>query len=70
MKTNWAKEAAQAHTHLCIFGSIIAILEGGAIRGHIKSAEKIIKICLQEQQRQLRIYDKALSKLTGGKFDG
>lgn len=58
-----AKHASYAHTTLCIFGTIEGILEQNNIRSHSahKTAEKIIKLCREEQQRQLTIYDREMS---------
>jgi len=55
------KSAAKAHTRLNCFASLVAILEGGCLPGGSRTAdataEKIIKLCKQEQQRQLRLFD-------------
>jgi hypothetical protein len=60
-KTPAMKDAMEAHTNLNVFASIQAILEGGCVYGgENKAAKQIIKICLAEQQRQLKLMDKAL----------
>jgi len=54
-------KAVEAHTNLNIFAVIVAILEGGCIYGGgtaQTTVSKIVKLCQQEQQRQLRIYDR------------
>lgn len=62
MKRSPIKEAMNAQTNLNVFASIQAILEGGTIYGPPPAAaRKIIAICLEEQQRQLRIMDKAVA---------
>lgn len=57
--------AARAHSNLCVFGAIVAMLEGGVIEGLSaeKAKEKIIRICKQEQQRQLTLFDQAAHKI-------
>lgn len=58
--------ALWAHTNLTIFSAIVSLLEGGVLKGvsAAKAAEKIRKICMDEEQRQLRDLDKATSTLT------
>lgn len=57
--------ALWAHTNLATFESVVALLEGGVHKGTSanKSAQKIIKICLEEECRQLGVLDKAKAKL-------
>lgn len=57
--------ALWAHTNLCTFEAVVALLEGGVHKGTSadKSATKIIKICLEEQRRQLGDLDKATAAL-------
>jgi len=69
--------AMRARSHLNIFAAIVAILEGGTISGDIAAKTKIIKICKIEQQRQLKLMDKAVAaankrtaQLDGGQGDG
>ncbi len=61
------REAANAHTRLNTFYSLIAILEGGCLPGCSESASKtanqIIRLCKQEGGRQLRLYDRAVDAL-------
>ncbi len=60
-----AKKASRAESQLNVFASIQAILEGGTISGSgtaEATKQKIIKLCLAEQQRQLAIFDKALGR--------
>ena len=62
-----AREAAKAESQLNVFASIQAILEGGTIDGSGTASAtkaKIITLCLAEQQRQLKLYDKALGRRT------
>lgn len=61
------EEAMNAQTNLAVFGAVQSILESGAIHGPTPAAAaRIIKICLAEQQRQLRIMDRALEKAEKG----
>lgn len=62
---NIARDAAVHHTTLNTFASIVQILEGGTVYdpAAYKAAQRIIKIAQQEEQRQLRKYDKAMAKL-------
>lgn len=58
------KEAAEAHTNLSIWNVIVAILEGGNLyggRGNV-AAQRIIRICQAEQQKELARYDDAALK--------
>lgn len=59
-----ARLACEAECNLNIFAACEAILEGGTLRGKSAhaAAAKIIKICHDEQRRQLNLYDKALSR--------
>lgn len=58
------KAAMDAHCNLNIFAAIVAILEGGTIYGgENAAAKKIIAICQAEQQRQLKLQDKAIAAL-------
>lgn len=55
--------ALHAHTNLNMFAAIVEMLEGGTIYGGTNSARnRIIAICKKEQQRQLRILDKATDR--------
>lgn len=55
------KDAAEAHTNLNTFAVVVSVLEGGNICGYSAAAERIIKICLREQQLYLEKYDRAVS---------
>ncbi len=57
---NDSKSAAAA---IHVLGGLIGLLEGGVDRGWQKTAHQIIGICKREQQRQLKIMDKADAKL-------
>ena len=59
----YAQVAAKAHTSLCTFASVVHLLENSRVRNTAsarRSAQRIIKICQEEQQRQLKQYDKAI----------
>lgn len=66
MKTNPAKEAADALAALHVMACVASMLEGGTIKGGQDgarySASRIIRICKAEQNRQFKRYEKALSK--------
>ena len=55
-------EIAKAHTRLNAFAAVVSILEGGCLPSGCHSADnaarKIIRICKDEQQRQLVRYDR------------
>ncbi len=59
--------AAEAHTNLNIFASLVTILEGGHLTGandvvgHA-AQDRIIRICQSEQSRWLRKYDAAMAR--------
>ncbi|CAM5420888.1 hypothetical protein ATER59S_02393 [Aquamicrobium terrae] len=59
--------AANAHTRLNTFYSLIAILEGGCLPNGSETASetagKIIRLCKAESGRQLQIYDKAAAAI-------
>lgn len=60
--------AAQAHTNLNLFAAVAGILESGTVYPigiASNTAQKIVKPCQQEQQRQLQIYDSAVSRAGG-----
>ena len=59
-------QAAQAYTDLNIFAAVEALLEGGCVytTSGQAMADRIIALCKQEQQRQLRAYDAATGKST------
>lgn len=59
--------AMHAHTNLTVFATVVAILEGGTLSGYSgTAAARIIRICHQEQQRQLKIMDKAVASAQSG----
>ena len=62
---DYLKEACQAHTNLNTFAAVISILEGGHLYGAFSdaAAQKIIRICQQEQARCLTRYDAAVAAL-------
>lgn len=51
-------EAARALANLNTFGSVAFILEGGQVYGPNATASRIIAMCKEEMQRQLKIYNK------------
>jgi hypothetical protein len=60
------KEASNAHVRLNTFYAVIALLEGGTLPGGSSSAdraaERIIRICKLEADRQFQIYDAYVSQ--------
>lgn len=63
MKIDHVKEAAQAHTNLNVFASVVSLLEGGHLYGahHDRTAQRIIEICKAEQAKCLARYDRAIA---------
>ena len=62
-KTRAVKAAAVAYSDLNTFAIAQAIMESGFLHSSsYKGAERIIKICLAEQQKRLREYDRAVRK--------
>jgi hypothetical protein len=57
------RAAMDAHKDLNIFAAIQGILESGAAPNDCAAARKIIAICKSEQQRQLRLMDRAVAKV-------
>lgn len=54
--------AMTAKSNLNIFAALVAILEGGTLSGGDNAAKRrITAICHKEQQRQLKIMDKAVA---------
>lgn len=74
MSRELLKKSQQAHTAINTAGAVVALLEGGTVRGWEKTSGKIIALCKKEMQRQLRIMDAADAKLgypyPAGKQDG
>ena len=58
-------KALWAHTNLNTFEAVVALLEGGVHKGTsaAKAAQRIIKICLEEERRQLGVLDEAKANL-------
>lgn len=67
-KPDYIKEAAQAHTNLNVFASVVSILEGGHLYGCYsdRAAQRIIDICKAEQDKCLARYDHAVAVVTNG----
>lgn len=59
-----ARLAAEHLATLNTFASLVAVLEGGTVYDPKASAtaDRIIRLCHAEQQRQLKRYDAALAK--------
>lgn len=58
------KKAAEAHSNLNTYAAVVALMEGGLIYGiRHAAATKIIRICKQEQQHFLRVYDGLLAQI-------
>jgi len=57
------RDSKNAASAINVMGGVIALLEGGVDQGWQKAAAQIIGICRREQQRQLKIMDKADAKL-------
>ena len=63
MSEEAAKDAAYALTNLNLFVSLQTLLEGGHLYpSYNETAEKIIKLCKAETQRQIRAYDRAIRR--------
>lgn len=61
---NLAKDVAKAMSDLNIFAGIQALMESSLTSTTCQRSEsRIVKICLEEQQRCLKRYDKAMVKL-------
>lgn len=61
-KSQAVRDAARAHSDLDTFATVVTILEGGHIyrpESHA-AVDRIIKICLREQQKLLKKYDRAV----------
>jgi hypothetical protein len=71
-KSDHLKEAAEAHTNLNVFASIVSILEGGHLYGcHSDgTAQRIIEICKAEQSKCLARYDRARAAVPNGARGG
>lgn len=63
---NPIQRAAEAHTNLTTFGSIISVLEGGSIYGGSprtdRAVSRIIRTCKDEQKRLINEYDDACAE--------
>lgn len=61
---DWVVEAAQAHSNLNLYASIVSLLDGGHLYGAndetgCAAQLRIIRTCQSEQARWLRRYDRA-----------
>jgi hypothetical protein len=63
-----ARDAANHHTTLNTFAAVVILMEGSLIydTDADATANKIIKLCKQETQRQLRKMDAAFARADGG----
>jgi hypothetical protein len=64
-RANAARAAAEHHSTLSAFASVMLLLEGGLVYdpSAYRVAQRIIDIAKREEQRQLKKYDKAMQKL-------
>lgn len=53
------KTSKNAASAINVLGGVVALLEGGVDQGWQTTARRVITICQREQQRQLKIMDKA-----------
>lgn len=62
------KRAAEAQCNLNTFYAVIGVLENGTIRGEHSqpAAQRIIKICKEQAQRELDRYDRQLAAIEQG----
>ena len=59
-KRDYVVEAAEAHTNLNTWHSVIALLEGGTLYGGRHGmAERVILIAKSEAAKELKLFDKA-----------
>lgn len=62
-RANNIEKAVRAHTNLSTFACVVSLLEGGHVYGGNprtdRAAQKIINLCIAEQQKLLRDYDAA-----------
>lgn len=57
---DYVVEAAEAHTNLNTWHSVIALLEGGSLYGgRHGAAERVISIAKSEAAKELKLFDKA-----------
>lgn len=67
--------AARAHTRLTMFYAIIELAEGGTMPGGgsesaNKTVARIVKLCKEEAQRQLIIYDTSRAAIRALSVEG
>jgi hypothetical protein len=62
---NVARTAAEHHSTLNAFASVVILLEGGLVYdpAAYRAAQRIIKLAKDEERRQFKKYDKALQEL-------
>lgn len=63
MSRQLLQKSQTAATAVNTTGAVVAMLEGGTVRGWEKTASKIIALCKKEQIRQLKLMDAADAKL-------
>lgn len=66
---NVAETAAEHHSTLNVFAAVGELMEGSLIYDPAAygTAQRIVNLCKQERQRQLKKYDDAIAKLRGPK---
>lgn len=67
-----AKLAAEAHSNLNLFASVLALMESGLVYGNSGdsqgvTARKIIALCKAETRKQLTVYDRHIAAIRVGK---
>lgn len=56
------EDAAWANTNLCLFATVVSIMEGGNIKAESqRAAQRIIEIAQREQAACLERYDQAVA---------
>jgi len=62
MARDHIKAAAEAHTNLNVFATVVSILEGGHLYGATsdRAAQRIIELCKAEQSKCLARFDRAV----------
>lgn len=59
-----AQKAAEAYANLNVFAAVEGMMGGGLLSpSYNAAADRIIKICQAEMQRQVRAYDAALAAI-------
>lgn len=62
---DWAVEAARHHTDLCLFETIISMIEGGGFSSASEVEQfNVISVCRRGAQKSLARHDRALRHLS------